>query len=264
VRRTLDDSAAERPRGLDHETKLFELARVSTGVWRPRSVAWRVVFLAFMAVGAALITASSLAYFDASELPPFVVEKLPLRFEALWLASLRVHVTAALVSFPLCIALMTRALQRRATLHRWIGRIAGVVILFALAPSGAVLAFDAKGGALVTAGFLASDALVCWFMVNGIVAARRKELGAHRRAMVHVFAQMSVAVTSRAMLIGLDAVGLGPDVAYVVALWVPVVGSAVVAEWLSGSLERMVHGLGKVAMSLGGRSGARSVARAGR
>ncbi len=222
-----------------------------------------------MAAGFALIAASSLAYFDFSELPPFVIEKLPVRFEALWLASLRIHVAAALISFPLCIVLMTRALQRRPLLHRWLGRVAGIVILFALVPSGAVLSFEAKGGAPVTAGFLLSGALVAWFVVKGVLAARARNLVAHRRAMLHVFAQMSVAVTSRALLIGLDAAGMGPETAYVVALWGPVLGSAAAAEWFSwssgskvGSLGKVGHVFSKVAMSLRARSLARSVARA--
>jgi uncharacterized membrane protein YozB (DUF420 family) len=164
-----------------------------------------------MLVGAALITASSLAYFDFDAVPPFVVEKLPVRFESLWLASLRIHVTAALVTFPLCIVLMTRALQRRPVWHRWIGRFTGMAVLLGLVPSGIVLAFDAKGGRGVTAGFLLSAAIVAWFMVRGVLAARRRDLVTHRRAMRHVFAQMTVAVTSRALLIGLDSFGIDPS-----------------------------------------------------
>jgi len=61
-------------------------------------------------------------------------------------------------------------------------------------------------------------------------AARRGDLVSHRRAMRHVVGQMSVAVTSRAMLLGFDAVGFDPDLAYVIALWVPVIGSALVVE----------------------------------
>ena len=75
-----------------------------------------------------------------------MVEKLPVRFEALWPASLRVHVAAASLTLPLCLLLTTRALQRRAALHRWLGRVSGVLVLLALVPSGVVLAFDAKGG----------------------------------------------------------------------------------------------------------------------
>ena len=186
-----------------------------------------------MLVGSAVITASSLAYFDFDPLPPFVVEKLPVRYESLWLASLRIHVAAASLALPLCLLLMTRALQRRVALHRWLGRICGVLVLLVLVPSGVVLSFDAKGGAVVTAGVLLSAAIIAWFMVRGVLAARRGEVVLHSRAMRHVVAQMSVAVTSRALLLGFDAAGVDPDVAYVVALWGPVLASAAVAELVS-------------------------------
>ena len=245
--------------------ELLAITRVRAGVWnRVRKDGFRLLFLGAMTLGAAFIIASSLAYFDFHELPPFAIEKLPVRFSTLWLASLRVHVTAALVSLPLCILLMTRLVQRRRVIHRWLGRAAGMIILCALAPSGAVLAFDAKGGAFVSAGFLLSDALVTFFMVKGIGAARRGDLVMHRRAMSHVFAQMSVAVTSRAMLVAFDAAGVSPDLAYVLALWIPVVGSAAVVESNVPIFGRMTHGLSKVVRSLRSRAPARSVARVGR
>jgi hypothetical protein len=193
----------------------------------------RWLFLVSMLLGSALITASSLAYFDFGTLPAFVVEKLPVRFERLWLGSLRVHVATASIAFPLCLLLTTRALQRRPALHRWLGRTSGILVLLALVPSGIVLAFDAKGGAVVTAGFLVSAGIVAWFMVRGVQAARRGDYLTHRRAMRHVVGQMSVAVTSRALLLGLDALGWNPDVAYVVALWGPVLASAVTVEIVS-------------------------------
>lgn len=190
----------------------------------------RRAFLIVMLLGSAFITAMSLPYFDFGTLPPFVVEKLPLRFEALWLASLRVHVAAAALTFPLCLALMTRALQRRTVWHRWLGRVTGVLVLFALVPAGVVLAFDAKGGRVVTAGFLLSAAIVAGAMIAGVRAARRRDLIAHGRAMRHVVGQMSVAVISRALIVGLDALGVDPNIAYVAALWGPVLASAAVVE----------------------------------
>lgn len=200
----------------------------------------RWTFITFSLLGAAFITASSLVYFDFETLPPFVIEKLPVRFEELWMFSLRAHVTAALITFPACVLLITTWLQRRVTLHRWVGRITGSLMLIVLVPSGAVLAFDAKGGPVVTVGFLLSGALVAFFLVRGVMAARRHDLATHRHAMWHVVAQMSVAVTSRAMLVGFDAVGVDPDLAYVVALWVPVLGSAGVVE-LKSFFERNSH-----------------------
>jgi uncharacterized membrane protein len=232
-------------------------------------------FLVVMLVGSALITASSLAYFDFDTLPAFVIEKLPVRFEALWLASLRIHVAAASLALPLCLVLTTRSLQRRLALHRWLGRVGGVVVLLALVPSGVVLAFDAKGGGVVTAGFLLAAAIIAWFMVRGVMAARRGDVVLHRRAMRHVVGQMSVAVTSRAMLLGLDAVGFNPDVAYVVALWGPVLASAAVVELVSMRstpsirsaaqlLERICRELSPLALLVRVRSVARPVVRLGR
>jgi hypothetical protein len=186
-----------------------------------------------MLAGSLLISAMSLPYFDFENLPPFVIEKLPLRFEALWLAALRVHVAAVAFAFPLCLALMTRALQRRAVWHRWFGRFTGLLVLFALLPSGIVLAFDAKGGRPVTAGFLLSALLVGGAMIIGVGAARRRDLVLHARAMRHVVGQMSVAVVSRALIVGLDALGMDPDLAYVLALWIPVLASAAIVELIS-------------------------------
>jgi uncharacterized membrane protein YozB (DUF420 family) len=190
----------------------------------------RRCFMVVMLAGSALITAASIAYFDFETLPPFVIEKLPVRFEFLWLASLRLHVSSASLAFPLCLLLMTRGIQRRPAWHRWLGRITGFFVLCALVPSGIVLAFDAKGGTAVTAGFLLSAAIVAVCMLHGILAARRRDFVSHRRAMRHVVGQMSVAVTSRALILGLDAVGVDPDLSYVVALWVPVLFSAAAAE----------------------------------
>ena len=186
--------------------------------------------LLVLLLGSALITAMSLPYFDFDTLPPFVIEKLPVRFEALWLASLRVHVAAASLSFPLCLALMTRFLQRRPPWHRWLGRGTGILVLGALVPSGAVLAFDAKGGAAGTAGFLVSGAIVAVAMLYGVAAARRRDFVAHRRAMRHVVGQMSVAVSSRALIVAFDAAGFAPEVAYLLALWGPVLMTALSVE----------------------------------
>lgn len=195
-------------------------------------------WLTFLAVGWLLIAYASLEYFQPGRLAPFVIERMPLRFETLWRNSLLVHVAAAVVSFPLCLLLATGWLQRRVRLHRPIGRVAALVVLLALVPSGFVLAFEAKGGAPSTIGFLLSGIIVLVAMVHGVGAARRHDPRAHQRAMRHVLAQMSVAVTSRAMLIGFDLAGVEPTLGYVAALWIPVVGSALVAEWMHAPLIR--------------------------
>jgi hypothetical protein len=182
-------------------------------------------------LGACAIAASSLVYFRKDEIPPFVIEKLPLPLEGVWLVALKVHVLAASFCLPACLLLTWKGLLRRAPrAHRWVGRVTGTAVLFALVPSGAYLAFFAKGGPLGTLGFLVSGAITVVSMVQAIRKARARLFASHRRAAMHVLAQLSVAVTSRALLVLLEAVGLAPEPAYLAALWLPVLGSAAIVH----------------------------------
>ncbi len=191
----------------------------------------RITALGACLIGSFVITAASVAYFNGDELPSFMVEKLPLPHEELWLFALRAHVFSAALALPICVLLMSKNLLRRASrLHRWMGRVIGMVILLALVPSGLYLSLFAKGGVPSTIGFALSGAIVFVAMVQGIRAARRHDLVAHRRAMLHVLAQLSVAVTSRTLLVLCDAVGVDAEVAYLVSLWLPVLCSVAFVE----------------------------------
>jgi hypothetical protein len=203
------------------------------------------LFFVAMAVGSALVAWGSVSYFIEGDVHPFILEKEPLPLESVWISALYVHVVAAAWSLPACLLLLSRRMLRyRPRLHRWLGRITGAVVLFALVPSGGWLALFAKGGIASTIGFLLSGAIVFAAMIIGIKTVRAGELVAHRRSMVHVAAQLSVAVTSRAMLVVFDRAGLDEEIAYLIALWVPVIGSAIAAELIAGGwniLHRREH-----------------------
>jgi len=178
-----------------------------------------------LALGSAAITAGSLVYFD-EDLAPFVLEKLPLPLEDVWMLALRVHVVAAAVCLPGCILLFSTTLVRRAPrLHRWVGRVTATLVLLALVPSGLYLSLFAKGGLPSTLGFMLSGIIAGAAMVEGVRAARARRFLEHRRWTLHVLAQLSVAVTSRAMLFAFDAAAVDEQVAYIVSLWLPVAGS---------------------------------------
>jgi hypothetical protein len=183
-----------------------------------------------LGVGAALIAWASRVYFASDELAPFVIEKLPLPHEDLWLAALKVHVVAASLALPACLLLSWPRTLRLPRAHRWLGRATGVVILAALVPSGLYLSLYAKGGAPATVGFALSGLLVAAAMTWGVGRARARDFVGHRRAMLHVLAQLSVAVTSRALLNVLDAAGIDPDPAYLFALWAPVLAGVAFVE----------------------------------
>jgi hypothetical protein len=186
----------------------------------------RSVWMLGLGLGALIIGWASRVYFDSDQLAPFVIEKLPLPHEDLWLAALKVHVVAAAFALPACLLLAQKRMLRFPRAHRWLGRGTGLVVLAALVPSGLYLSLFAKGGAPATVGFALSGLIVAWAMVQGVRRARAKDYVGHRRCSLHVLAQLSVAVTSRTLLTLLDAVGIDPDAAYLFALWMPVLASA--------------------------------------
>ena len=191
------------------------------------------VWMLGLGVGALVIGWASRVYFASDELAPFVIEKLPLPHEDLWIAALKVHVVAASFALPACLLLSLKRMLRFPRAHRWLGRTTGAIILAALVPSGLYLSLFAKGGAPATVGFALSGLIVAVAMVWGIRRARTKDYVGHRRAMLHVLAQLSVAVTSRTLLALLDAAGIDPDPAYLFALWAPVLaGAGFVYVWL--------------------------------
>src|SRR5579871_47086 len=112
----------------------------------------RTAFFLAMAVGLVFIARASWPYFFGEDLHEFIVDKLPVPHQGLWLGALHVHVVAALFSLPACLALLSRTLLRRMPrVHSWLGRTTGAVVLLALVPSGAWLALYARGGLAGTA-----------------------------------------------------------------------------------------------------------------
>jgi uncharacterized membrane protein len=197
----------------------------------------RPIVMVLLALGSAAITASSLVYFESDEYAPFVMEKLelPVANEARYIWVLQLHVIAAAFALPACLLLMSRRLRRRVpAVHRWLGRLNGLVTVLALAPAGFYLSLYAKGGLLSTLGFMLSGAIVIVAMVLAVHAARIGNFASHRRFVLHVLAQMAVAVVSRAMLYVADAAAFDHDTAYLVSLWAPVLGCAAVVEWIAG------------------------------
>src|SRR4030095_13030253 len=147
---------------------------------------WLVLWL-----GSLAITVSSVVYFHFDERAPFVIEKLPLPAEDLYLFVLRLHVIAAALALPGCLILSSKIiLTRFSKFHRWCGRLVGSLIMGALTPSGFYLAFFARGGWAGTLCFLLSGAIVMAAMVQGVRAARAKKYARHRRLAFHVLGQL--------------------------------------------------------------------------
>lgn len=197
----------------------------------------RTGLVAALAVGAWAIGRGSVVYFREGREAPFVIDKDPLVapwLDTLWFVALRTHVLAAAFALLAVVVLLSRTLRAVAPRgHRLLGRVVAVVVVFAVAPSACVLAFAAKGGLPSTAGFLLSTGLTTWAMVRAVGAAREGREDEHRRFALHVTAQLSVAVTSRAILRLTFDTSMDPTVAYWLSLWAPMLVGVVVVETLT-------------------------------
>ena len=202
----------------------------------------RGAFTATMLAGLALMVWSSLGYLELDQEHPFFLEKLPLERPQWWWTALYLHVPSSLFALPACLLLLSTRLRARwPRFHRWLGRVTGVLGLFAMVPSGAYLALFATGGWLSTLGFWLTGSIAFVCMLRSIQTARARRMKEHRRFSTHVAAQMSVAVVSRIMLMAAEEAGIYSEWVYVAALWIPVLGCALVAELLTAPRRAPLH-----------------------
>ena len=140
----------------------------------------------------------------------------------------------ALLALPACLVLLSKRVRTRfPRFHRWLGRVTGALVVFAVVPSGLYLACFAQGGWISTLGFWLTGLIAFGAMVKSVQCARAKDMRGHRRFSTHVAAQLSVAVFSRLMLVAAEAAELYGEWVYVSALWIPVIGCALAAELLT-------------------------------
>jgi uncharacterized membrane protein len=192
-------------------------------------IAWWLLWM-----GAWVIARGSAVYFVDGHLAPFVVDKGVVGLDPIWVVALRVHVIAAPCALlAAALQLLRRVRVAAPRLHRLLGRVVAVVVMVAVVPSAIVLSFVAKGGWPSTVGFVVSAGLTAVAMVRSVRCARARRFAAHRRWAWHVVAQLSVALSSRAILRLTFDTALDPTVAYWVSLWGPMILGVVAVEILT-------------------------------
>lgn len=199
-----------------------------------RALTWGVLIL-----GTALVLVSSAPYLIPGMDHPFLGERPALAAQLGWRGCLILHIAAGMVCLPGGLLLMSsRALRRWPGLHRSLGRLYGALIIVVMFPTGAYLAWHAKGGLLAGAGFFVSDLAAVVATVKAIEAATRGDLAAHRRGMIRSYAQVASAITFRIFHVAFQLAALPYEAGYVLSLWISVLGNAALAEALIASLGR--------------------------
>jgi hypothetical protein len=180
-----------------------------------------------------LLIYNGLPYLDTPRTHAFVWENGELADRPVWLISLVVHVVAGMVCLLSSLLQFFRPLLRRAPwLHRWLGRVYVWSILGFLAPTGFYLAFFAHGGWLGVLGFLILGVVTTVTTWKGWMAMRRHQVQQHIVWMIRSFAMVTTALTFRLEHIVFQEIGLAAETGFLAALYLSIIGNALVAECL--------------------------------
>jgi hypothetical protein len=176
---------------------------------------------------------NGLPYLSAPRTHAFVWEKGALADRPVWLITLVIHVIAGMVCLLSSMLQFFRPLLRKFPgMHRWLGRLYVCSVLVFLCPTGFYLAFFAHGGMAGTTGFLILGVLTTLTTWKGWIAMRRHQLQQHIAWMIRSFAMATTALSFRVEHIIFQEVGLSPETGFLVALYLSIIGNAVVAEAL--------------------------------
>lgn len=118
-------------------------------------------------------------------------------------------------------------------LHRFMGKLYVVAVLFINFPSGMILALYANGHWPTRLAFVLLDSLWFWFTLKAVLAIRKGNVGAHKRFMIRSYALTFSAITLRTWKLVLSGLFvIGPVTLYMIEAWIGFVPNLLLAEWL--------------------------------
>ena len=124
-------------------------------------------------------------------------------------------------------------LQRHHRLHRLVGKIYTVDVLFINFPATMIMAFYANGFLPTRAAFVILDCLWFWFTLKAVIAIQKRNVTAHKQFMVRSYALTLSAVTLRTWKIIITAfVHIDPLPLYMIDAWMGFVPNLLLAEWI--------------------------------
>ncbi len=115
------------------------------------------------------------------------------------------------------------------TVHRWLGRVYVLMILFA-GVSGLLVGFDAEGGPVAKSGFILLSILWLWVTAKGILCARARQFSQHRAWMIRSAALTFAGVMLRVWLPLQLIAGVPFEIAYPLVAWACWVPNLLFAE----------------------------------
>lgn len=152
-----------------------------------------------------------------------------------WKAAFYIHVFSAIVALLAGFTQFSgQVLQERRQLHRVAGRVYAWNIMLINFPAGLIMAVYANGLLPSKIAFVILDCLWCWFTWQGVAAAKRGDIPAHRRFMIRSYALTLSAITLRTWKEILShSFDIDPLTLYMIDAWLGFVPNLLLAEgWI--------------------------------
>lgn len=163
----------------------------------------------------------------------FLAEKQDYLNNKIWLFAFYIHVFTSLFTLVAGFTqFSTYLMQQYKKLHRNIGKVYIVTVLFINVPAGFIMAIYANGQWPSRLAFLVLDGLWFYFTYRGWRAAICRDFKAHRRWMIRSYALTFSAITLRTWRIVLAPVIPDPHILYMIDAWMGFVPNILLAEWL--------------------------------
>lgn len=142
----------------------------------------------------------------------------------------QIHVITGPVALVLApLQFWPRIRAEKPVVHRWLGRVYVLMVLFA-GVSGLFVGFDAAGGLAAKSGFILLSVLWLWVTAKGILCARAGQFSQHRAWMIRSAALTFAGVMLRVWLPLQLIAGVPFEIAYPVVAWACWVPNLLFAE----------------------------------
>lgn len=209
-----------------------------------RQFKWSAFWTLVTILLSTLIIVNTSTYFQSGTKPPFLVEKGPLAQQPLWRAALYFHVASACISLAAGAALMFPQLLRYRNIHFLLGYIYLNSVLWIAAPTGLILAVNAKWGLLAGVGFGITG--IFWWAATwiGYRAIRKHRVESHIKWMIRSYALALSAPAFRVIHLMFELASMEYRLNYILSVWLSLLVSIALSETcILKNLKSKKHGL---------------------
>lgn len=184
----------------------------------------------------------------------FLLTKLNVYHLRYWRYGFYVHIFSSVLVLVAGFTQFSRTvLQKWPKVHRTMGYVYAVTLLFVSGPGAWIMAFYANGGVPARTGFVLLTFLWYVFTVTALVYVFRRRWNEHGNFMLRSYALTFSAITLRLYAFGIDYFHLHikPAEAYITIAWLSWVPNLLLAELLIrlGFVRRLFRSAGRSALA---------------